>query len=167
MRTLIFLIGIQVLLFACSRSTKVSDMALNIPNHQFNINDFNRSFKKSKTEIYDSIYSHKKIQFFETKRCDENELDSSIPRKKFFFDSCDISSKYIDIKVRFVNECCQKFGGDFRVIGSTLLFTIENLNNRYCPCYCCYHYQLKITGDFQRVKRVKFQFISANTESKK
>ena len=79
MRTLIFLIGIQVLLFACSRSTKVSDMALNIPNHQFNINDFNRSSKKSKTEIYDSIYSHKKIQFFETRpRMPQGRIQTSI-----------------------------------------------------------------------------------------
>jgi hypothetical protein len=47
----------------------------------------------------------------------------------------------LNVKFRFVNDCCANYIGDYDVYGDTLVISFKNNSLGLCDCYCNYYYR--------------------------
>lgn len=64
-----------------------------------------------------------------------------------------ITKSTLNVNFKFLQACCQTFGGDYKIKNDTLIFEYENVGEGICKCECWYKYKLKIED-------IKGKFIS-------
>ena len=54
-----------------------------------------------------------------------------------------ITKSTLNVDFKFLEACCQTFGGDYKIKNDTLIFEYKNVGG-ICKCECWYRYKLRI-----------------------
>lgn len=84
--------------------------------------------------------------------CDTNVYD--LPRDYIRVENEISSDSTADITFKFVEPCCEEYGGDFKFENDTLRLEYWQSNEVSCACLCCYQYNFKVIGLDSKPKHI-------------
>jgi hypothetical protein len=58
------------------------------------------------------------------------------------------------VQFRFIDDCCQEFGGDMDIVSNDLRLTYKVLGGAICDCDCVYEYRFEINLKNRKIKKV-------------
>jgi len=58
------------------------------------------------------------------------------------------------VQFRFIDDCCQEFGGDIDIVSNELKLTYRAISNTLCDCDCVYEYRFEINLKDRKIKKV-------------
>lgn len=112
--------------------------------------------KVNKKKIYyDSLMRVKSFVLIRVGKCEDAYDDSIHDKKRVYFESKKYEQDSVTVNFKFIDDCCQEFLGDYKVINHQLIFELEKVNDVICPCECWYRYSLHI-------RKKNFQFSGVN-----
>lgn len=145
-----------ILLFSCDKSKKTQnekDSKNKIEKSE--VDDFNKKLTLNVKESKERML--KKGISFETL----GDCDNSISEKTtsdLIITKESITKSTLNVDFKFLQACCQTFGGDYKIKNDTLIFEYENVGEGICTCECWYKYKLKIRdieGKFTSYKLIQ------------
>ena len=74
------------------------------------------------------------------------DCDNSISEKNttdLIITKQSITKSTLNVDFKFLQACCQTFGGDYKIKNDTLIFEYKNVGG-ICKCECWYRYKLRI-----------------------
>lgn len=111
----------------------------------------------TKREFYLNKMKEKNFQLEINGPCDDALEDTIHERSIAYFDSKNVTEKYVIIEFKFIDACCQEFLGDYSIENDTLKFKFEQVNDEICTCLCWYRYKLTINEPNRNYKDIKIE----------
>lgn len=111
----------------------------------------------TKREFYLNKMKEKNFQLEINGPCDDALEDTIHERSIAYFDSKNVTEKYVIIEFKFIDACCQEFLGDYSIENDTLKFKFEQVNDEVCTCLCWYRYKLTINEPNRNYKDIKIE----------
>ena len=145
------LLVICIILFSCDESKKTQDEKKSKNKiEKSEVDNFNKkltlNFKESKERMLKRGISFESLGDCDNSISEKTTTDIIITKES-------ITKSTLNVDFKFLQACCQTFGGDYKIKNDTLIFEYENVGEGICKCECWYKYKLKI-------RDIKEKFIS-------